>query len=88
MISFGEWLGYVAAFLTTVAFIPQALHTVKTRNTQAISLGMYATFTLGVICWLGYGIYRQDPAIIIANFITASMAGLILFHKVRNEGFK
>ena len=65
----GEVLGYVAAFLTTVAFIPQALHTVKTRNTEAISLGMYSTFTLGVVCWFGYGVYRQDIAIMIANII-------------------
>ena len=78
----------VAAFLTTVAFIPQALHTVKTRNTEAISLGMYSTFTLGVVCWFGYGVYRQDIAIMIANIITASMAGLILYHKIRNEGLK
>ena len=84
----GEVLGYVAAFLTTVAFIPQALHTVKTRNTEAISLGMYSTFTLGVVCWFGYGVYRQDIAIMIANIITASMAGLILYHKIRNEGLK
>jgi MtN3 and saliva related transmembrane protein len=85
---FGEALGYAAAFLTTVAFIPQALQTVKSRNTEAISLGMYSTFTLGVICWFGYGVYRQDIAIMIANLITASMAGLILYHKIRNEGLK
>ncbi len=88
MLNIGDLLGYIAAFLTTVAFIPQALQTVKTRNTQAISLGMYSTFTLGVVCWFGYGIYRQDNAIIVSNLITGSMAGLILYHKIRNEGFK
>lgn len=88
MIPFGEALGYIAAVLTTVAFVPQTLHTIKSQNTQSISLGMYITFVIGIMCWLGYGIYRQDMAIIVSNIITGSLASCILYCKLRNEFFR
>jgi MtN3 and saliva related transmembrane protein len=48
-----EWIGFVAAALTTGSFLPQAIMTIRTRNTSGISLGMYVIFTLGVaICFV------------------------------------
>ncbi|NIJ41538.1 uncharacterized protein with PQ loop repeat [Parvibaculum indicum] len=41
-------IGYIAAFLTTVAFVPQALKTIRTRDTSGISLAMYVCLTVGV----------------------------------------
>ena len=46
-----EWLGYVAATLTTLAFVPQALKTIRSRDTGGISLGMYVVFTIGIAFW-------------------------------------
>ena len=43
-----EWLGYIAALLTTGSFVPQAVKTIRTRNTTGISLAMYVIFTIGV----------------------------------------
>ena len=79
-----EIIGYVAATLTTSSFLPQAIMTLKTRDTESLSLGMYATFTLGVLLWLIYGIYLADKAIIYANAITLILASSILFIKVYN----
>jgi MtN3 and saliva related transmembrane protein len=79
-----EIIGYVAATLTTASFVPQAILTIKTRDTESLSLGMYSTFTLGVLCWLVYGIHLADKAIIIANAITLLLASLILFFKLYN----
>ncbi len=42
-----DQLGYCAAALTPLSFLPQAVLTVRTRNVAGISLGMYSTFTLG-----------------------------------------
>lgn len=61
--------------------------TIKTRNTDSLSLGMYSAFTLGVLLWLIYGLKIGDNAIIFANAITLLLAGLILFIKLLN-GFK
>jgi len=79
-----EMLGYAAALLTTTAFVPQALKTIRTRNTKAISLWMYVIFTAGVGLWLIYGIQIGRLPIIIANALTLLLAGTILALKVRH----
>ena len=78
-----EWTGYVAATLTTVAFIPQALKTLKTKDTRSISLGMYIVFTVGVGFWLLYGIYLHSLPMIVSNVITLALAAAILAMKLR-----
>jgi MtN3 and saliva related transmembrane protein len=84
MIVTPEIIGYIAATLTTASFLPQAILTIKTRDTEALSLSMYSIFTLGVLCWLVYGVYISDKAIIFANAITLVLAASILFFKVYN----
>ncbi len=79
-----EWIGYVAAVLTTAAFLPQTLLTLRTRDTQGLSLGMYSLFTTGVACWLIYGWVRGDWALIAANTVTFLLALCILVIKLSN----
>ncbi len=79
-----EIIGYIAATLTTASFLPQAIMTIKTRNTDSLSLGMYCAFTFGVLLWLIYGIAIEDKAIIFANAITFLLAGIILGVKLIN----
>lgn len=79
-----EIIGYIAAALTTSSFLPQAIMTLKTRDTESLSLGMYATFTLGVLLWLIYGIYLSNNVIIYANAITLILASSILSIKLYN----
>ncbi|MEN9372725.1 MAG: hypothetical protein RIR79_277 [Pseudomonadota bacterium] len=78
-----DWIGYCAATLTTVSFVPQAWHTFKTRDVRGISLGMYSAFTLGVMCWLIYGLLLNAWPIVIANVITTALAAAILVMKLR-----
>jgi MtN3 and saliva related transmembrane protein len=80
-----DLIGYLAALCTTTAFLPQAVKTIRSKDTHSLSLGMYSLFTVGVILWLMYGIYRQDPAIVLANAITGLLSLVILFHKLRND---
>ena len=80
-----EIIGYIAAFLTTASFLPQAFKTLKTRDTSGISLLMYLMFTIGVGLWLIYGILIQNRIIIFANLITFILAGLVLSVKIRNS---
>ena len=78
-----EWIGYIAAFLTTSSFIPQVWHIWKTRHTQGISLRMYVFLTSGVALWLVYGLLLAAWPIIIANSVTLLLAGTVLVMKVR-----
>ena len=76
-------LGYAAASLTTVSFIPQAIKTLRTGDTRGISLRMYALFTTGLALWGLYGVLTGDGPLIAANVITLAAAGLILDRKWR-----
>ena len=78
-----EWLGYFAAILTTGSFVPQAVMTIRTRNTGGISLAMYVIFTIGVAAWLAYGIAIVSWPMILANTVTLGLAATILALKVR-----
>jgi len=77
-----DWLGYLAASLTTTAFVPQAWLTFRTRDVSGISLGMYACFTVGIALWLAYGLMIDEWPIIVANGITLVLAASILGMKL------
>jgi MtN3 and saliva related transmembrane protein len=76
-------IGYLAATLTTAAFVPQAWLTWKTRRADGVSLGMYSIFTAGVALWLIYGISIDAWPIVVANAITLVLATFILLMKLR-----
>ena len=76
-------IGYLAAFGTTISFLPQAVKTIQTKNTSGISLPMYALFTIGTLFWLIYGISIGSYQVSIANAITFVFASVILGYKVR-----
>lgn len=80
-----DLLGYVAAFLTTASFIPQAALVLRTRQTEGISLLMYSMFTFGVFLWMIYGIFIQAYPVAIANALTLTMSSLILFVAVQEK---
>ncbi|PIE39750.1 MAG: glutathione synthetase [Gammaproteobacteria bacterium] len=80
-----QWIGYVAAACTTFSFIPQVLHILRTRDTAAISLGMYSIFTFGVAMWLTYGLVLNDAPMIVANAITLTLALFILCYTLRDR---
>jgi MtN3 and saliva related transmembrane protein len=76
-------IGTLAAILTTLAFIPQAWLTWKSRRADGISLGMYCIFTIGVALWFVYGLLLGAWPVIIANFVTLLLAVFILGMKLR-----
>lgn len=78
-------LGYLAAFLTSISYIPQALRTIRTKDTKSLSLGTYFLLSLGVLLWLIYGLFLGDGPIIVANVITLSLCTTILLIKIRNQ---
>lgn len=75
--------GYIAAILTTLSFLPQAIKTIREKNTEGISLVMYSLFTSGVLMWLLYGLFVNDIPIIVANAVTLILAVTILTLKIK-----
>lgn len=78
-----DFVGGLAAVLTTFSFVPQAWHTFRTRDVSGISLGMYSVFACGVALWLLYGLLLGAWPIVAANGITLALALAILAMKLR-----
>ncbi|HSZ24104.1 MAG TPA: SemiSWEET transporter [Cytophagaceae bacterium] len=81
MLSFIETIGYIAAILTTVSFVPQVILVYKTKDTASISLLMFLIFSIGTFSWGLYGILLQQLPIIMANGVTLILALYILYMK-------
>ena len=84
LVHYSTVIGAAAATFTTIAFVPQAYHSYKTRDLSGVSLPMYSIFTLGVALWLLYGLLKQDWPIIIANTITLGLSLMILVLKIKH----
>jgi MtN3 and saliva related transmembrane protein len=78
-----DLIGYFAATLTTCAFIPQTIKTIRSRDTRAISFWMYLTFTVGIAFWFAYGVTLGSWPIMLSNTLSFLMALTILVMKMR-----
>ncbi len=78
-----EIIGYAAAALTTASFVPQAVHTFKTKDVRGISLTMYSIFVVGISLWLIYGLMLDAWPIVVANLVTLTLATAILAMKLK-----
>jgi MtN3 and saliva related transmembrane protein len=77
-----DWVGYAAATLTTLSFVPQVRQIFHTRDVSGISLAMYSAFALGIVLWLAYGLLIEAWPVVAANAITLVLVGTILALKI------
>ncbi len=78
-----ETIGFIAAILTTIAFLPQVIRTWKTKSTQDLSFGMILIFMVGVSLWLIYGIMINDRPVMFANVFTLLLIFVLFGLKLR-----
>ena len=78
-----EFVGYTAAGLTTLSFVPQVWQTWRTRDVSGISFWMYVVFATGVFLWLVYGLLVGAWPIVVANAVTLALAIAILAMKMK-----
>jgi MtN3 and saliva related transmembrane protein len=76
-------IGFFAAFITTAAYLPQSIKTIKTKHTKDLSFLMILFQVIGQSSWLAYGIMRADIVIILANTLSLLLAIIILVYKIR-----
>jgi MtN3 and saliva related transmembrane protein len=79
-----EWVGYLAAALTTAAFVPQVVKTWRSKSAGDLSLPMLIAFTIGVLLWLVYGLALQSAPVIVANATTLSLNLMLVALKLRS----
>jgi len=78
-----KYIGFFAAFCTTISFLPQAIKVYKSKSTKDISLYMFLIFTIGTFCWLIYGVVISSIPIMLANTITLILSFFILIYKIK-----
>jgi MtN3 and saliva related transmembrane protein len=78
-----EFIGLLAAFLTTTAFFPQVIKTVKTKSTGDLSLPMYSLMFAGTVSWLAYGLMKGDLPVTLANAVSSLASFVIFYYKIR-----
>ena len=78
-----EWVGSLAAIITTLCWVPQAIKVIRTRDTQALSLIMYLLMAVGIALWLVYGLALGSIPLIGANIVTLVLVLVILGMKLR-----
>lgn len=76
-------LGFAAAALTTASFLPQAIKTIRTKDTTGISLFMYSLFATGTLLWFLFGLFSNNMPIVVANAVTLLFAIIILIYKIK-----
>jgi len=72
-------VGTVGAVASVASFAPQAWKIIRARNTDGLSLGMYALTVLAFSSWTIFGILKGEPALIIPNSICLAFSAFILF---------
>ena len=77
------YLGYFAAFMGTICWLPQAWKAWASRDTSGLSLPANLMFLLTVSRWFLYGILVGDWPIIIANICAILIVLSIVAAKLR-----
>ena len=77
-----DLFGFLADFLTTIAFLPQLYKTWRTKSAGDVSLIMLILFIIGLIFWIIYGIKINSIPILVANIITFIFNFSILILKI------
>ena len=80
--NFIDLFGFLAALLTTIAFLPQLYKTWKTKSADDVSLIMLILFIIGLFCWIIYGLKINSIPILVANIITFIFNFSILILKI------
>jgi MtN3 and saliva related transmembrane protein len=78
-----ELLGFAAATLTSLCWLPQTWRTLRTRDTRAISLWTQLLFACGTALWLLYGVQILSWPVIAANALTLLLVLAIITMKLR-----
>ena len=76
-------LGLVAGALTTIAFVPQVLHILRTRSAHDISWLLFGILAVGSAMWLWYGVRVDSLPLMVTNVVTLTLQLLIFGLKWR-----
>lgn len=83
-----EYIGLIAAILTTSGFAPQVIKTLRTKSVKGVSLSMFLILFVGMMFWLYYGIRMNSISIIFANIVSGLLVLIQIIAKLRYSKFE
>lgn len=75
----GEIFGYLAGICTAIVFLPQSIHTIKTKDVRGMSAASYIIYCIGMLMWILYGIYLHSIQMMFFNTVSLFFAAIILY---------
>ena len=81
-------IGYLAAACMILGYLPQAIYTIKTRDTDGIALPTFLAMGFGGFFFIIQGIMLANWPLVITNLITASCSTIITIIKLQNDARK
>lgn len=85
VINYTEIIGFCAAIITTLSFVPQIVLIIRTRRTSGISLLMYSIYVAGILLWFAYGLMTGSLPLILSQIVTLLITGSILIIAARER---
>jgi MtN3 and saliva related transmembrane protein len=83
--TFTSVIGLLAAFCTTISYVPQLKKCWDTGSAGDLSFKMFSTLAAGIALWVAYGILQGDMVIILANSVSFLLLMGILAFKLREK---
>ena len=86
-----EICGWVACIGMILGYLPQAIETIRTRNTDGIALPTFLMMGIGSACFMLQGILHKPDtlwALFITNLITTICSCIVFGIKIYNDYFK
>ncbi len=88
---FYQLLGWVASITMVLGYMPQAIRTIRTRNTDGIALPTFLMMGIGGACFMLQGVFHKPDilwALFVTNLITTICCIIIFGIKVYNDFIK
>ena len=86
-----EICGWVASISMVLGYLPQAIETIRTRNTDGIALPTFLMMAIGGICFMLQGILHKPDilwALFITNLVTTVCSAIVFGIKMYNDYFR
>ncbi len=81
-------VGYGAAIAMVLGYLPQAIHTIRTRETDSIAMPTFLLMGLGGILFMIQGLLTDNLPLVITNLITSACSIIVTCIKINNDIIK
>lgn len=78
-------IGYAASIAMILGYLPQAIVTIRTRDTDGIALPTFIMLGLGSIFFVIQGLMLENWPLVITNVITTICSVIIFGIKIHND---